>query len=331
MKKISLIILGFIIFMLTSCKTNTLSLKAVCNYYEGLKSYECSAKMNMYRADDVICFNVNSSYLSPDYYMVNFSSSNNNEQIIVKNTNGVYVLSPVLNKQFQFDSDWPLNSSHAYLISAIVKDIVNDSDTKFNVDNDVITIESKISHKVNQNLTYMKFSCKGSDFTPISCNFYNASDKKIVEVTFISFSPNKELKAEYFDQEKIMTEKTSSLGEGNIEEIMGSINVAYLTDEKNKNTVVKYGDKEIVTYSGEKNYVVVAENIKSDSLSVSLRMYDDLSISSLGIINVSKNGISYIYKNKFISIYSNTLSTLELIELGHSISFVWGTKWCLFA
>ncbi|UKI50259.1 MAG: hypothetical protein L6U99_02055 [Clostridium sp.] len=68
-----MIILGFIIFLCSlAVKTNTLSLKAVCNYYEGLKSYECSAKMNMYRADDVICFNVNSSYLSPDYYMVNF-------------------------------------------------------------------------------------------------------------------------------------------------------------------------------------------------------------------------------------------------------------------
>ncbi|UKI50258.1 MAG: hypothetical protein L6U99_02050 [Clostridium sp.] len=48
----------------------------------------------------------------------------------------------------------------------------------------------------------------------------------------------------------------------------------------------------------KKNYVVVAENIKSDSLSVSLRMYDDLSISSLGIINVSKKMELAIFTKK---------------------------------
>ena len=39
-----------------------------------------------------------------------------NEQIVVKNTSGVYVLTPSLNKEFRFDSDWPLNSSHAYIL-----------------------------------------------------------------------------------------------------------------------------------------------------------------------------------------------------------------------
>ncbi len=46
--------------------------------------------------------------------------------MILKNDDGVYVLTPALNKSFKFQSEWPENSSQAYLFESLVKDITED-------------------------------------------------------------------------------------------------------------------------------------------------------------------------------------------------------------
>ena len=40
---------------------------------------------------------------------------------------GVYVLTPSLNKSFKFQSDWPYENSQIYLLNALIKDIEKDS------------------------------------------------------------------------------------------------------------------------------------------------------------------------------------------------------------
>ena len=50
-------------------------------------------------------------------------------QIILRNEEGVFVLTPALNKSFRFQSDWPQNSSQAYLYESLVRDILQDKKT----------------------------------------------------------------------------------------------------------------------------------------------------------------------------------------------------------
>ena len=44
----------------------------------------------------------------------------------MRNEEGVFVLTPALNKSFRFQSDWPQNSSQAYLYESLVRDILQD-------------------------------------------------------------------------------------------------------------------------------------------------------------------------------------------------------------
>ena len=41
--------------------------------------------------------------------------------LIIKNDDGVYVLTPQINKSYKFQSKWPENSSQIYLIESIIK------------------------------------------------------------------------------------------------------------------------------------------------------------------------------------------------------------------
>ena len=42
------------------------------------------------------------------------------KQIILKNPEGVFVVTPALNKSFKFQSDWPNNTSQIYLLKAVL-------------------------------------------------------------------------------------------------------------------------------------------------------------------------------------------------------------------
>lgn len=65
------------------------------------------------------------------YKVVLVNQTNNHEQVILKNKEGLYVVTPSLNKSFKFDSVWPENSSQAYLLQNLVTDIKNDNEKTF--------------------------------------------------------------------------------------------------------------------------------------------------------------------------------------------------------
>ena len=76
--------------------------------------YELICDMEMVQNDELKSYEVTVDYLKTkkkEYYKVElYDKSINQAQIIIKNNDGVYVLTPTLNQIFKFQSDWPNNS-----------------------------------------------------------------------------------------------------------------------------------------------------------------------------------------------------------------------------
>ena len=84
------------------------------------KSYYATGVMEVDNNGQMYQYHVEVAYQQPNYYKVTLKNeTTNNEQIILKNDDGVYVLTPALNKQFKFQSDWPLSSSQVYLYQSL--------------------------------------------------------------------------------------------------------------------------------------------------------------------------------------------------------------------
>ena len=80
-------------------------------------SYMLYGELSILNNDNVYNYEVEVSYKKDNYYKVSLTNiSNNHNQIILKNEDGVYVLTPSLNKSFKFQSDWPYINSQIYLI-----------------------------------------------------------------------------------------------------------------------------------------------------------------------------------------------------------------------
>ena len=134
MKKIFLAVALIATLCLTGC--GSLKDKEIKDNFiknvEGLKAYYMEGTLKLTNNDDTYEYDVEVSFKKDDKYKVLLKNkSNDYEQIILKNDEGVYVITPSLNKSFKFQSDWPNNNSQSYLLDSVAKDLKDDSAYKF--------------------------------------------------------------------------------------------------------------------------------------------------------------------------------------------------------
>ena len=132
MKKIfkSLLLVG--LFFVVGCgKSDSNILDKLMDELEKANSYYIVGNMEIINNEDTYTYEVEVSYQKGDYYKIDLINTlNNHEQVILRNDDGVYVITPSLNKSYKFQSDWPYNNSQIYLLQPLVTDISNEKDRK---------------------------------------------------------------------------------------------------------------------------------------------------------------------------------------------------------
>lgn len=211
-KKAVVIILS--VFLLTGCMSNTKDMmKSFKDYNSKKSSYELTGEMVIVSNEDEFTYNIKVGVDNNTNYKVSLINTiNNHEQVILKNSEGVYVVTPNLNKSFKFMSEWPSNSSQAYLIESLVNDINTDSKSTIKETNSGYEIESLVNYPNNQKLeketiiTDKKFNIKEVDVK----NSEGATLLK-VKVSNIDYSPK--FGGEYFKLDTLVKENTNTKNE----------------------------------------------------------------------------------------------------------------------
>ena len=250
---------------------------------------------------------------------------NNHEQIILKNSDGVYVLTPSLNKSFKFQSDWPYNNSQAYLYQTVLKDISNDSKREFKVVNDGYEITSDVNFTNNSKLKKQKV--------------YINSNYEIKKVEILDDNKNIKMKMDYteIDMKAKYNEKYFTLKE----------NMQSSSIEKNEKTVSKLddmtypmyiplntslasqdkvsienGERVIMTFSGEKPFMLIQEVSSTDNDLSTIPVSGDIQILSDSVATMSNNSLTWYSNGIEYYLLSNALSKEELIEVANSVNTV---------
>ena len=128
MKKIYIGIAAAVVIViaaLTFFKMKDSSLDKVIEKVKAYDKYALTCNMEMVENDELKSYLVNVSYLKEkknEYYKVElYDKSLNQSQIIVKNPDGVFVLTPTLNQIFKFQSEWPNNSPKPYIYQSLIE------------------------------------------------------------------------------------------------------------------------------------------------------------------------------------------------------------------
>lgn len=216
-KKVVFIILS--VFLLTGCMNNTKDLMKSFKDYNGKKnSYELTGEMVIVSNEDEFTYNIKVGVDNKTNYKVSLVNTiNNHEQVILKNSEGVYVVTPNLNKSFKFMSEWPSNSSQAYLIESLINDVNNDAKATIKEINGGYEIDSSVNYPNNQKLeretiiTDKKFDIK-------EINVKNSEGVSLLKVKVNSINYSPKFDSNYFKLDTLVKETDSSKNNKTTEE-----------------------------------------------------------------------------------------------------------------
>ena len=195
---------GFIFlfsFFLIGCGTDNSKdiLKKLNSKFNNANSYYVNGVMEIFNNEDTYTYNVDVSYKKDNYYKVSLVNTlNNHEQVILRNDNGVYVVTPSLNKSFKFQSDWPYNNSQIYLLNSIIDDLSSDDKLLFKNDNKGYVFTSSVNYPNNKSL--MKQNVYVDD--KLNINKVEVTDKnnKVqISMKFDKVKLNKDFDKDYFE------------------------------------------------------------------------------------------------------------------------------------
>ena len=319
MKKIFLCVL--LLMTLASCDGKKKDYKEeLIEFDSELDKYNLKAQMMVVKEEGNVSFDVEVDYLTPDYYKVKLKNNkNNNIQIIVKNKDGVFVLTPALNKQFKFNSDWPLNSSHAYLLKSIVKDITNDPESTITEGDSSYTITSTTNYKTNALLKMQKATFDKKTNHPISNIVCDISGNPLIKVEITKFNPEVNLKASDFKVDDVNNTARLEMAEGTITtELVECVPTFMPEGYELKASTIKE-NYTVFTYSKDEiSYIITCSVLKESEVLACTREYNGLDFIDNGLCFVNENSLSFISNDLMVSIYQNDINLEEAILIANS-------------
>lgn len=324
MKKIFLF-LGLLL-LLVGCGKNSES--EVVNKFDkelhNTKGYSLKGKLEINRNDNKYTYDVESAYKKNDLFKVSLkNTTNDHEQIILKNEDAVYVLTPNLNKSFKFKSEWPYNNSQIYLLQPINTDLKQDKNrvfkklkngymitTKVNYTNDKTLKKQEIYLDKDGKLTkvivlddnnnpVMKFKVTNLDMNASFSNNYFDLDKKYLS--------NDE------DKKKETKDKTTAKTDDEVYPMYVPTDT-YLSSQD----VVKTDDGErvIMTFAGESPFTLVQESMNTSTDYISGDPY--LVLDTVGAI--TEDSVMWVSNDKEYYVASESMDIDELLTVAESIN-----------
>ncbi|AWB43817.1 DUF4367 domain-containing protein [Paenibacillus sp. CAA11] len=167
-----------------------------------LQSYEGSGTMTLHTGETPQQYRVEVWYKNPTYYRIALTNAQKDiTQIVLRNDQGVYVLTPSLNKSFRFQSDWPENQGQVYLYQTLVRSILTDSSRQFADEKDSYVFEVAANYNTHS-LVRQKIWLSKDDYKPKQVQVSDSSAQVVVEVQFDKFSFDKKFDDKAFDMQE---------------------------------------------------------------------------------------------------------------------------------
>jgi len=170
-----------------------------------LESYHGEGTMLLNTGQEPQEYSVVVSYQKPEFYRIALTNEANDiTQIVLRNGDGVFVLTPHLNKSFRFKSDWPNNQGQAYLYQSLAEAIIQDGERQFTTEENAYVFDVDANYQ-NASLVRQKIWLNKTDYKPQKVVITDADANEMVSVTFNNFEFNKTFETNWFDMQRNMT------------------------------------------------------------------------------------------------------------------------------
>jgi len=322
------------------------------------KSYYLSGNMELVNNEDVYTYDITVSYQKDDYYKIELTNViNQHKQIILRNEEGVYIVTPSLNKSFKFQSDWPYNNSQVYLLSSLLDDITNDENRTFESTDEGYIFTSTVNYPNNEKLISQKVYFD-NDYLPKKVEVIDTDGNVQIKMAFDKIDLKTEFNDTYFDLNSILdTEEVKEYNNSNTDkdkddssntntsneaqEPSGETDVTsdetketatiddiiypmylpvntYLTNQERVAT--EDGERLILTFTGDSSFTLVEETVSYSSVAEIIPTYGDVELIGNSLAVVNDNSVNWFDNGIEYYVVSDVMSTEELLNVVKSIS-----------
>ncbi|WP_200411643.1 LolA family protein [Virgibacillus salexigens] len=324
-----IIVFGFVL-LLSACgeKTQEDVVADLKDNMEEMDGYKAKAEMSMNTGQEQQMFNIDVWHKKDDLYRVGLSSNEDEKgnQIILKNEDGVFVLTPALSKSFKFQSEWPENSSQPYLYQSLINDIEKDKEAEFEVTDSHYVFKTKTNYQSNNNLPFQEIYFDKKTLQPVQVNVLDKDRNALVEVKFSNFDQEASFEDDDFSMEKNMASSGSQEEPVSSDKGGNSLTVFYpsymagaeLTEKKEAST--ENGERVILTFEGEKNFTLVEEKAEAQKTMASPNeVAGEIVNLGFAVGAISDNSIEWTHDGVDFMLASDELTKEELIQVAQSV------------
>lgn len=315
-------------FLLVGCFGNDSKdvLKKVNKKIE-VDGYFVSGQLEIINNEDSYMYNVEVSYEKNDNFRVSLKNKvNNHEQIILKNSDGVYVLTPSLNKSFKFQSDWPYNNSQSYLLQTVVTDLNNDEDRVIEEVADGYILTSKVNYTNNDNLVKQKVYVD-KDFNIKEVQVLNENDQMQMKMIYENIDYKATYDDTYFTLKGNMIDAETDTTSTSLDSIVYPMYVpanTYLSGQEK--VMTENGERVILTFTGDKPFMVVQETVAATEELLTIPMYGEPYIITGTVGALSDSSITWVNNGVEFYVVSDVLSVDDLLQVANSVASVAAPK-----
>lgn len=326
MKKYLLCIIALLCVLTVGCmkKGENDIVKNLTKKIENSKAYHLTGTLEMVNNENSYLYDVDVSYQKEDNFRVSLKNqTNNHEQIILKNSEGVYVLTPSLNKSFKFQSEWPYNNSQSYLLQSILKDITDDTERTYEENEDGYVFTAKANYSNNPDLKKQKITVD-KDLNVKTVEVMDESGVMQIKMQFNDIDLKATFADNYFDLKEnvnVSVTEDTTVPVTKIEDIIYPMYIPENTTLTSQDKVSKTdGERIILTFSGDKPFMLVQETIaKTDELITipvsgePIMFADTVGAKTDSSVTWLSNGLEYY-------LVSDILTDEELVSIAKSVS-----------
>jgi len=318
MKKI--VILLVIMLLLVGCSSKSSVEEKFMADLTDSKSYKVEGQMETFYDDDRKVNDFVVFYKEPDLIKVTIKSQeNNDQQIILKNPSGVYVLIPAVNKNFKIQSSWPQNASYPYLLQSLAKDIANQENI-LRVENEAtVEVETDTKMHTDANVVKQKIIFDKVTALPTEVKVYDDEGDLYIRCVYQSIELDYNIAATEFEIKESITYARLEYGdEGLVFENRTLDLPSYFPAGSVLNSQSKKNNQMIMKYTGEYGFTIIQEFI-DDAEEVYSQEEDGRVIMILGNVALLTNtSLRFVYEGIEYTIASEEIVLDEVIKIAES-------------
>ena len=238
------------------------------NVQNSLTSYKSSAVMTVRLQDAVQKYYVETWYQAPNQYRIALGhDAKDISQIILHNSQGIYIISPSTKKVIRFQGDWAERQGHLYLYHSLIGRIVSSANPDMSSRDKVLTFTVP-ADPVNPIVTTQQIVLDEASYAPKQVVLLNKDKQPVITMDYTSFQSGVTFAANAFTPDQATSLQAVEMPVSAVEQGFGIVEPTWVPGNDEMASESETNGVVFVRYGGKQPFTLAEQRPGTENLSL---------------------------------------------------------------